>query len=87
MMAYDRKRGMEMEMNLDRLMPGLHGIIVSVNTDELLRLRLRDFGLVNGTKVSVRYKSPDGGVTALELRGTVVALRTCELKKIRVRLI
>ena len=87
MMVYDEKRGMEMEMNLDRLMPGFHGIVTSVNTDELLRLRLRDFGLVNGTKVTVRYKSPDGGVTALELRGTVVALRTCELRKIRVRLI
>ena len=62
MMAYDGKRGMEMEMNLDRLMPGLHGVVVSVNTDELLRLRLRDFGLVNGTKVTTSGATvdPDG---------------------------
>lgn len=76
-----------MEMNLDRLLPGLRSVVTEIRVPEPLRCRLRDFGLVTGTEVSVRYRSPDGGVTALELRGTVIALRTSELKKIRVRLI
>ena len=76
-----------MEITLDRLEPGIHCTIVEIRSPEPLRSRLRQFGLVPGTSVSVRYRSPDGGVTALELRGTVVALRTRELKKIRVRIL
>lgn len=76
-----------MEMNLDRLLPGFQGVVVSVGSPEALKRRLRDFGLIPGTVLGVRYRSPDGGVTALELRGTVIALRTRELKKIRVRLL
>lgn len=76
-----------MEMSLERLTPGLRGEVIQINAPEPLRCRLRDFGLVPGTEVSIRYRSPDGGVTALQLRGTVVAVRSRELKKIRVRLI
>ena len=76
-----------MEMNLDRLTPQMKGIVTQVGTAGKLKYRLRDFGLTEGTQVRVRYRSPDGGVTALELRGTVIALRTRELKKIRVRLV
>lgn len=49
-----------------------------------LQKRLRDFGLVPGTKVVCRYRSPGGFVTALEFRDTVIALRRCDLKKIQV---
>lgn len=76
-----------MEMNLSRLEPGINAVVSRVDVPEPLRFRLRDFGLVPGTHVRVRYKSPDGGVTALQLRGTVVAIRTSDLKKIRVSLI
>ncbi len=74
-----------METSLDRLKTGFFGIVTKINTGELLQQRLRDFGLMKGTRVGVRYRSPDKSVTALEIRGTVVALRTCELKKIQVR--
>lgn len=76
-----------MEITLDRLEPDICCTVLEVRSPEPLRSRLRQFGLIPGTVVSVRYRSPDGGVTALELRGTVVALRTRELKKIRVRLL
>ncbi len=76
-----------MEISLERLEPGVKAAVTQIRSPELLRCRLRQFGLVPGTIVSVRYRSPDGGVTALELRGTVIALRTRELKKIRVRLL
>lgn len=76
-----------MEITLDRLEQGICCTIVEIRSPEPLRSRLRQFGLIPGTTVSVRYRSPDGGVTALELRGTVVALRTRELKKIRVRIL
>ena len=76
-----------MEISLDRLEPGIQCTVVEIRSPEPLRSRLRQFGLVSGTTVSVRYRSPDGGVTALELLGTVVALRTHELRKIRVRML
>ena len=76
-----------MEITLDRLEPDMLCTVLEVRSPEPLRSRLRQFGLVPGTVVSLRYRSPDGGVTALELRGTIVALRTRELKKIRVRLL
>lgn len=76
-----------MEIGLDKLEHGMRGVVTRIGCGEALSCRLRAFGLVDGTEVALRYRSPDGGVTALELRGTVVALRTRELKKIRVRLV
>ena len=74
-----------METGLDQLRPGLKGVVVSVGTDEALTRKLKAFGLVPGTVVSCRYRCPWGDVTALWLRGSVIALRTRDLRKIRVR--
>ena len=76
-----------MELTLDRLEPDVCCAVLEVRSPEPLKSRLRQFGLVAGTEVNIRYRSPDGGVTALELRGTVVALRTRDLRKIRVRIL
>lgn len=74
-----------METGLDVLRPGKRAVVIKVDTDPALRRRLRDFGLVPGTVVSCRCRCPWGTVTALELRGSVLALRTADLRKIRVR--
>ena len=74
-----------MQTNLNILHLGRQAVVESVNTEPALRQRLRDFGLVPGTKVCCRYRTPCGSVTAVELRGSVVALRTQDLGKIRVR--
>lgn len=74
-----------METSLDCIRPGTRAVVTQINTDAALTHRLRDFGLVPGTAVRCRYRSPWGDVTALELRGSVLALRTRDLKKIRVR--
>lgn len=73
-----------MEISLDRLRLGQQGVVTRINTDECLKCRLRAFGMVPGTQVCCRYRSPGGSVTALEFRGTVVALRTRDVKNIRV---
>lgn len=74
-----------METGLDRVRPGAVAVVTQVNTDPELCRRLKAFGLVPGTAVHCRYRCPWGHVTALELRGSVLALRTEDLKKIRVR--
>lgn len=75
-----------MEMHLNRLPRDMDATVTEIKSPELLRCRLKSFGLVPGTAVRIRYRSPDGGVTALELKNTIVALRSSELKKIRVRI-
>ncbi len=71
-----------MEVSLDRLCIGQQAIITRMETDAALSCRLRCFGLVPGTQVRCRYRSPGGAVTALEFRGSVVALRTRDMRKI-----
>ena len=74
-----------METGLDVLRPGATGIVIRVDAEPSLKRRLRDFGLVPGTAVCCRYRCPWGHLTALELRGSVLALRTRDLRKIRVK--
>lgn len=73
-----------MEISLDRLGLGRLGIVTHIDTDDYMKNRLRAFGMVPGTQVRCRYRSPGGSVTALEFRGAVVALRTRDMQKIRV---
>ena len=74
-----------MEMELDCLRLGQQAVVTCVDTDDFLKARLRAFGMVPGTQVLCSYRTPDGSVTALEFRGTVIALRTRDMRKIRVR--
>lgn len=74
-----------METSLDHLRPGMRAVVTKVDTDAALKQRLKDFGLVPGTLVRCRCRNPWGDVTALEFRGAVLALRTVDLRKIRVR--
>ncbi len=73
-----------MEIGLDRLPLGKQGRVTRIDTDIHLKKRLYHFGLIPGTQVSGRYRTPDRSVTALEFRGTVVALRTRDMVNIRV---
>ena len=74
-----------MDFPLAGLRPGMEAVVTKVCCREALRKRLADFGLVKGTAVSCCYRSPDGGVTALRLRGTTIAVRTADLRHIAVR--
>ena len=72
-----------MEIDLDALPVPKEASVIRINVPEGLERRLRDFGLIPGTSVRCLYRSPQGDVTALGLRGTVIALRTRDLKGIR----
>lgn len=75
-----------MIMHLDQTCFGAWGSVVAIDTSRDLRDRLRDFGLVPGTKVCRRYCSPGRDVAAIELRGSVLALRSRDLHDIRVKM-
>jgi len=46
--------------------------------------RLRDLGLIPGTKVTCLGKSPAGDPTAYLIRGAVIALRAADAKSVAV---
>jgi len=73
-----------MEIGLNRLGLGVQAEVTQVGGNARMKKRLEEMGLVSGTKVCCRYRSPGGFVTALEFRGTVLALRTRDLKHIKV---
>ena len=73
-----------MELGLGELALGEMARVTKVE-DGALGGRLKDFGLVAGTQVCCRYRTPGGKVTAVEFRGTTVALRTRDLQAIRVQ--
>lgn len=85
MMAVVMIGGIPMQTSLDRIKPGMRAVVIKVGTEEALKQRLKDFGLVPGTAVCCRFRNPWGDVTALEFRGAVLALRTKDLRKIQVR--
>ena len=74
-----------MVLPLDQVGMGTWGSVTEVNTGKYLQQRLRDFGLIPGTRVRRRYASPAGDVVAIELRGSVLALRNRDLHRIQVR--
>ena len=71
-----------MDITLDRLRPGQQAVVTDFGEDVFLRQRLMAYGMIPGTTVSCRYRSPDGSVTSLECRGSVIALRTADLRRI-----
>ena len=73
-----------MEMFLDSARLGRWMTVVCIDGPELLRCRLRAYGIIPGTRVCCRYRTPCKRVTALEARSGVVALRTRDMQYIRV---
>ncbi len=74
-----------MELWLDGLMPGMEAVVTGFFCSEQLRQRLADFGMIEGTRVCCRYRSPGGDVSALGLRGTTLAIRRADLAQIAAR--
>jgi len=72
-----------MEDYLCTILPGEKAEVTQLLCSPVLRKRLTDLGMVPGTVVTCRYRSPNRDVTALELRRTVIALRTRDLAQIR----
>lgn len=76
--------GISMILPLDQVCTGVWACVIRIDTSVQLRQRLKDFGLVPGTRVRCKYTSPCGDLVAIELRGSVLALRKRDLHHIRV---
>lgn len=69
---------------LDKIPTGASAVVVDVDTNNSLKQRLYDIGLVTGTKIKVVHQSPAGNPRAYLVRGSVIALRNCDAEKISV---
>ncbi len=73
-----------METTLNCLKEGEEGRVMSLETGGSLRRRLLDFGLIVGTPVRCLRKSPWGSPIIYRVRGTMLAIRACDSRQIRV---
>ena len=71
---------------LSDLKVGEFGTVLSIDTDEKIKRRLLDIGLVPGTKVECLLKSPLGEPKAYIIRGCIFVLRNEDTKKITITL-
>ena len=63
---------------------GESGVVHSADSNPLIKRRLLDMGLIEGTRISCVLKAPSGDPLAYLIRGAVVALRKEDTAKILV---
>ena len=74
-----------MEFTLEKIRPGDWVIVTEIEEDCPLKNRFQEFGFVVDSLIFCPFISPGGDLTALELGGTVIAVRVKDLTGIRVR--
>ena len=75
---------MKESFSLDQLTVGARSTVRSIGTSGDMNRRLRDVGLIEGTRVTCVGRSPFGDPHAYLLRGTVIALRNRDAQTILV---
>ena len=69
-------------ISLKDLKPGQSARVDLLFLPKIIRKRLRDIGLIEGTVVKCIMKSPAGDPVAYDIRGCVIALRLEDLTNI-----
>lgn len=72
-------------MKLSELKPGQSASVVSVNSADL-SVKILEMGILPGKKILVRHRSFFGDPLAIEIQGSVIALRKSEAELIEVHL-
>lgn len=71
-----------METTLNKLPINKIGIIKKLNSNETIKRRLLDLGMVKNTIIKTLYKSPLGDPVAYLMRGSIIAIRNDDAKNI-----
>lgn len=61
------------------------GIVKKIDGDEMIKRRLLDLGLIEGTKIKPVLVSPSGDPKAFEFRGALIAIREEDTINIKIR--
>lgn len=76
---------MKNNISLDKINLNEKYLIDEVLLDEHTKKRIYDLGLIENTLIEAVYKSPFGDPIAYSVRGTIIAIRNNDAKKIIVR--
>ena len=76
---------MKNNISLDKINLNEKYLIDEVLLDEHTKKRIYDLGLIENTIIEAVYKSPFGDPIAYLVRGTIIAIRNYDAKKIIVR--
>lgn len=74
-------------MTLDQVGIGQKAIVRAVGGEGMLRLRLLDMGVIQGTTIAVTRRAPMGDPIELQLRGYVLTLRLEDAKAVEVEVL
>lgn len=78
------EKGMNIFMNLSELQLNKKARILKINCKENIKRRLLDLGMVKNTEIKPVFISPSGDPKAFEVRGTLIAIREEDTKKIEI---
>ncbi len=73
--------------DLSELKQGERAVVLNINSDDSMRRRLQDIGLIRGTTITCVQKSPLGDPIAFLIRGAVIALRSEDSSCVKVQCI
>lgn len=71
--------------SLREMLKGEKGIVTGLTSEKMMKMRLRDIGLIEGTEVECLGKSPLGDPAAFLIRGAVIALRGEDACHVRIQ--
>ena len=71
-------------ITLNELPMNLSGKIHNINCKENIKRRMLDLGMIQNTSIKPILKSPLGDPRAYEVRGSIIAIREEDSKKIEV---
>lgn len=69
---------------LNKLPIGYTGKVISLVSEEKERRRMLDLGFTIGAKITALFSSPFGDPTAYLVRGTIIAIRENDAKRIKI---
>ena len=78
---------MKQFITMNLLSPGTKAEIQSVSGNREFKRRIQDLGLIKGTVISCLHKSPLGDPIAYLVRGSVIALRNGDSKRISTKIL
>ena len=71
-------------MHLNNIKKHKEYTIKKINTDEIIKRRLYDIGIIAGTKIKLLYISPSKKIKAYLIKDSIISIRNNDAKYIEV---
>lgn len=71
-------------MYLNNIEKAKNYLVKSINTNEIIKRRLYDIGLIKGTKIKLMYESPSKKIKSYLVRDSIIAIRNKDASLIEV---